>query len=68
VQENVLERLFELEPEEDPCEHGHPALADGWRELVSEVGLCDVCFEVVSIRLSDVAGRGLSAGISSSLW
>jgi hypothetical protein len=53
VDENALERLFQLEPEEDPepCDHGQPALAEGWQELVSEVERCALCFEVVAIRL-----------------
>jgi len=52
LNEQALARLFELEPEEDPCDHGYPALAKGWRELVSEVERCAVCFEVVAIRLA----------------
>jgi hypothetical protein len=53
VDENTLERLFAVEPEEDPepCTHGRPVLAKGWQELVSEVERCAVCFEVVCVRL-----------------
>jgi hypothetical protein len=53
MDENVLERLFQLEPEREPepCIHGQPVLAKGWWELVSEVERCAVCFEVVWIRL-----------------
>jgi hypothetical protein len=59
VDENTLERLFTVEPVEDPpCEQGQPALAAGWLELVSEIERCAVCFEVVAIRLApDPRGR-----------
>jgi hypothetical protein len=44
-------RLFELESEEDPSDHEHVHLSDGWQNLVSEAGFCDSCSEVVWIRL-----------------
>lgn len=38
MDKNRLETLFEIEPVEDPpCDHGCPALVEGWQELVSEV-------------------------------
>jgi hypothetical protein len=77
VDENALEKLFQLEPEREPgpCAHGQPALAEGWLELITEVEQCVVCFEVVAIRLApDPSGRLLpltrsaakSAGSSTS--
>jgi hypothetical protein len=60
VDENALEKLFQLEPEREPepCAHGQPALAEGWLELITEVEQCAVCFEVVAIRLApDPRGR-----------
>ena len=62
MDENALETLFELEPEEDPCDHGCPALAEGWQELVSEVERCGVCFEVVAIRLAPVRAKLVRPG------
>jgi hypothetical protein len=46
-----ISEAFELEPEQDPCDHEHVSLPDGWQELVSEAGFCDSCSEVVWIRL-----------------
>jgi hypothetical protein len=53
MDEIALERLFEVERVEDPpCDHGTPTLVEGWRKLVSEVGLCDHCSVVEWIRLA----------------
>jgi hypothetical protein len=46
VAENVIGRLFELEPAVN-CDCELIALPDGWQELVSEAGFCDFCGEVV---------------------
>jgi hypothetical protein len=52
MDEDVLDRLFELEPIEDPlCDHEHVLLPNGWQELASEAGFCDFCGEVAWIRL-----------------
>jgi hypothetical protein len=32
LNEHAVARLFELDTEEDPCDHWCPALPDGWQE------------------------------------
>jgi hypothetical protein len=51
VAENAIQTLFELGPSPACAEHGCPSLWAGWRELVAEVGSCDVCGEVLWICL-----------------
>jgi hypothetical protein len=48
TEKTELDKLFELEPTEDPlCDHEHVLLSDGWQKLVSEAGFCDSCGEGV---------------------
>jgi hypothetical protein len=61
-----MERLFELEPAPACSDHASPALLAGWLELVAEVGYCDVCGDVVWIRLGRFDETPSSDGETSS--